>query len=82
MVTVRYDAAQRCVYLSTPEQRVLPVWPFGYWATSSPFAIYDYDGKAIARDGDTLQLGGGMVDVEHAGADNACGAKQAWIGNL
>jgi hypothetical protein len=25
--------------------------------------------------------GGGMVDVEHARANDSCGAKQAWIGN-
>jgi hypothetical protein len=76
---VRYDRVQRCVYFDANEERMLPVWPFGYWATSSPLVIYDYDGNVVAKEGDAIELGGGMVDIEHAGADNSCGAKQAWI---
>lgn len=78
---VHYDSAQRCVYFGTSEERMLPVWPFGYWASSSPLTIYDYDGNVVAKEGDAIELGGGMVDIEHARADNTCGAKQAWIGN-
>lgn len=78
--SVHYDSQQRCVFLSAPGERVLPVWPFGYWATSSPFQVYDYDGNVVAQEGQTLELGGGQVDIQHVSADNACGAKQAWIG--
>lgn len=77
---VRYDAQQRCVYFEAEGGRTLPVWPFGYWATSSPLKIYDHDGNLVAQEGAALELGGGMVDIEHAGANNACGAKRAWIG--
>jgi hypothetical protein len=78
---VQYDSALRCVYFASNEERMLPVWPFGYWATSSPLVIYDFDGNVVAKEGDTIELGGGMVDIEHAGTDATCGAKQAWIGN-
>jgi hypothetical protein len=78
--TVHYDAELRCAYFDADGQRTLPVWPFGYWATSSPLKVYDYDDKLVVQEGAALELGGGMVDVEHARAANACGAKHAWIG--
>jgi hypothetical protein len=59
---------------------VLPVWPFGYWATSSPFRVFDYDDNAVAQPGITIVFGGGHVSLEHTGATNTCGAKTAWIG--
>jgi hypothetical protein len=78
---VHYDRALRCVYFATPDERVLPVWPFGFWATSSPLRIYDYDDNLFAQEGDTVELGGGQVDIEHARVANPCGAKQAWFAN-
>jgi hypothetical protein len=78
--SVHYDAQQRCVYLSAQAERVLPVWPFGYWATSSPFAVHDYDGNVVAQEGQSLDFGGGQVELQHVDVANACGAKQAWIG--
>lgn len=77
--TVHYDAALRCVYFDASGERVLPIWPYGFWATSSPFRVFDYDDKLVAQAGSALELGGGRVEVEHARAANPCGAKQAWI---
>lgn len=77
--TVHYDPERRCVYFGTPDERVLPVWPFGYWATSNPLKVYDFDDNVVAQEGATLELGGGQVDIEHVHADNPCGAKVAWI---
>jgi hypothetical protein len=78
--TVHHDTRLRCVYFSADGQRTLPVWPFGYWATSSPLKVYDYDDRLVAQEGAALELGGGTVDVEHVRAENACGAKHAFIG--
>jgi hypothetical protein len=80
--TVHYDAALHCVYFGTPDGRMLPYWPFGYWATSSPFTVYDYHGEVVAHEGDTIEIAGGMADIEHARADNPCGATQVWFGRL
>jgi hypothetical protein len=78
--SVHYDAELRCVYFNASGERVLPVWPFGYWAATNPLRIYDYDDKIVVQEGETIELGGGQVDIEHVRADNPCGAKQAWIG--
>jgi hypothetical protein len=79
--SVHYDAAQRCVYLQGGDgQRVLPVWPFGYWATANPFVVYDYDDQPLGKPGEVMEFGGGGVDVHHVRSANACGAKTAWIG--
>jgi hypothetical protein len=78
--TVHYDPALRCAYLGGLEERVLPIWPFGYWATASPFKVHDFDGNVVAQEGEKLDFGGGLVDIVHVQADNTCGAKQAWVG--
>ena len=77
---VHYDPALRCVYLVSPEQRVLPVWPFGYWATSSPLQIFDYDDNVVARPGESIRFAGGHVDLEHVKTANTCGSTSAFIG--
>jgi hypothetical protein len=77
---VHYDPALRCVYLGSPEERVLPVWPFGYWATSSPLQIFDYDDNVVARPGEAVRFGGGHVDLQHVQTANTCGATSAFIG--
>lgn len=79
--SVHYDPALRCVYLEgATGQRLLPVWPFGYWATSNPFVVYDYDDQPVTSPGAVLEFGGGGVDVQHVKAPNRCGAKTAWLG--
>jgi hypothetical protein len=79
--SVQYDPELRCVYLQDRAgKRLLPIWPFGYFATSSPFAVFDYDGNAIGEPGATLEFGGGEVDVQHIATPNTCGAKAAWVG--
>jgi hypothetical protein len=81
---VLYDPDLNCVYFSGSEEgdagRTVPVWPFGYSATSSPFIVYDYDGAAVAGEGDTVELGGGFVGTDHIDGDT-CGADGAWIVN-
>jgi len=79
--SVNYDAAQRCVYLEGGSgERILPVWPFGYWATANPLVVYDYDDQPVAGPGKVVEFGGGGVDVVHVQAASSCGAKTAWIG--
>lgn len=86
---VEHDPDLNCVYFPGNDSgdggRTVPVWPFGYSATASPLTIYDYDGEMIAGEGDTIELGGGFVDLDFldqmAGA-NACGATGAWIVNV
>jgi hypothetical protein len=64
--TVRIDA-DHCVYLGTEEgaqgtaDKVWPVWPAGFRATREGGAvtIFDPDGHAVARSGDTVRMGGG-----------------------
>lgn len=79
--SVNYDAALRCVYLQGEGgDRVLPVWPLGYWATANPFVVYDYDDRPVTSGGEVIEFGGGGVAVEHVKAPNTCAAKTAWIG--
>ncbi len=67
--TLQYDAELRCLYLQGAHEahadRVLPVWPFRYWATSSPVQLFDYDGKLAGEADATLELGGGEVEIQH-----------------
>ena len=82
--TIGYDAELNCVYFPGDENgasgRTVPVWPFGYSATSSPLTIYDYDGNVLAGEGDEIELGGGFVDAGFV-EGNTCGATGAWIVN-
>jgi hypothetical protein len=79
--SVHYDAARHCVYLQdSTGNRLLPVWPFGYWATKNPFVVYDYDDQPVGSPGAVVEFGGGNVDVQHVKAPSSCGAKTAWIG--
>jgi hypothetical protein len=88
LFTVAYDAKLNCVFLGEgstgvePENsgRTVPVWPFGYSATSSPLTIYDYDGNVVAGEGGEIELGGGFVDVGFVDG-NTCDAVGAWIVN-
>ncbi len=78
--TVNYDPAMNCIYFTEPSatERMVPVWPFGYSATSNPVTVYDFDGAATATEGDQLELGGGNVGVGPL-EGNTCGADSAWI---
>jgi hypothetical protein len=79
--TIHYDAELRCVYLDAQGERLLPVWPFGYWATASPLRVFDYDDNVVAEAGATIEMGGGQVDAQHIRTTtNTCGAKTAWVG--
>lgn len=78
--TVEYDLDLNCVYFMDEfdGSRIVPVWPFGYSATGDPLTLYDYDGSAVARAGDQLELGGGGGDIEFIDG-NTCDATGAWI---
>lgn len=79
--SLHYDASLACIYVQdTQGQRLLPVFPFGYWATSDPLRVFDYDGNLAAQPGGLVEFGGGNVDVEHIRATNTCGATSAFIG--
>ena len=79
-----YDADMNCLYFTGVEDqggtRLVPVWPFGYSATSDPLTIFDYDGNVLAVEGDTLELGGGGVSASGL-EGNLCGASQTWVVN-
>jgi hypothetical protein len=79
---LHYDPELNCIYGADPREpgRSVPVWPFGYAATSSPFTIYDYDGVPLEMEGDYLELGGGGVGLDGV-EGNTCGADSAWIVN-
>jgi hypothetical protein len=81
---LHYDSALNCVYFGGPEDgesgRTVPVWPFGYAATSSPLTVYDYDGAAVVSEGEGIELGGGGVDAGSI-AGNTCDADGAWLVN-
>jgi hypothetical protein len=78
---LQYDTDLGCVYLGDPDERVLPVWPFGYTADGSPVVVYDQDGTEVAREGDVLEMGGGFGSVATYSASDRCGADEAWIVN-
>jgi hypothetical protein len=84
LFTVAYDADLNCIFFPGDEggggARTVPVWPFGYSATSSPLTIYDYDGNVVAREGDEVELGGGHIDIGFV-EGNTCDAAGAWIVN-
>jgi hypothetical protein len=79
-----YDPDLDCVYFAGSETgdtgRTVPVWPFGYSATSSPMTVYDYDGNPVVTEGESIELGGGFVGVDFVDG-NTCGADGAWIVN-
>jgi hypothetical protein len=63
--TLRYDEERACVFGESVRDdgvmsRVLPVWPDGYTATANPLIVYDFDGIAVAFEGQKyLSEGGG-----------------------
>jgi hypothetical protein len=81
--TVNYDPELNCIYFTEPGStaRIVPVWPFGYSATSDPVTVHDFDGAPIATEGDQMELGGGNVGVGPL-EGNTCGANSAWIVSL
>jgi hypothetical protein len=41
-------------------QRLPVIWPKGFHATFDPVRIYDRSGRIVAREGDTIEAGGGL----------------------
>ena len=79
---VRYDDEMKCVYLENLQgERVLPVWPMGYWATHNPLQIHDFDDRVVATGEGTVEFVGGEVGIDRYHADNLCGAQSVWIGS-
>ena len=79
---VQYDSTLNCLYFSeSPDtDRTVPVWPFGYAATSDPMTVFDYDGQTVVSVDETIELGGGGVDAGFV-EGNTCGADRTWIVN-
>lgn len=79
--SVQYDPRLTCIYLKSESgERVLPVWPLGYWATHDPLQVYDFDNRLVASRGKKIEFGGGEVPIETYHAENLCGAESVWIG--
>jgi hypothetical protein len=78
--TLSYDLDLNCVYFGDPgsDERIVPVWPFGYSATNDPMTVYDYDGNPVAGEGDEIELGGGNVGLSGIEGET-CGATSSWI---
>lgn len=55
------DDSRTCVYLRDDGGGLTwLVWPPGYRAIGDPFEIRDSTGQTVAREGDAVELGGGM----------------------
>jgi len=82
---VRFDAEPRCVYFADGgddtdgDGRTVPIWPFGYTATSDPLQVFDQDGRLVAREGDVIQMGGGHVGPPGDDRPENCGTTDVWI---
>jgi hypothetical protein len=55
-----------CVWLAGPSKALAVIWPHGYQARLNPLEILSPAGAVIAREGDTLTVGGGLIDVDPA----------------
>jgi hypothetical protein len=53
-----------CVWLTDRGMTQPVIWPHGYTARLNPLEIMDPAGTVIAREGDTLIVGGGFIDVD------------------
>lgn len=53
----------QCVYVDTPRGDVVAVWPAGFHASLDVEGLHLFDGDddEVARDGDTVRLGGGSI---------------------
>jgi hypothetical protein len=79
--SIEYDQKLACIYLkNSTGERVLPVWPMGFWATREPLQVHDFDGRVVATGGAAIEFSGGEVGMQHFHADNYCGADKVWIG--
>ena len=55
-----------CVWLTSRGITIPVIWPPGYQARLNPLEILSPAGTVIAREGDTLTIGGGLIDVDPA----------------
>jgi hypothetical protein len=55
-----------CVWLTSRGITIPVIWPPGYQARLNPLEILSPAGTVIAREGDTLTVGGGLIDVDPA----------------
>ena len=55
-----------CVWLGPPNGPRQPIiWPAGFTARLEPTVeVYDQDGKVVARGGETIDVGGGLVPAK------------------
>jgi len=55
---------QYCVWLVDRGMTLAVIWPRGYRARLNPLEIVNPAGTVIAREGDTLTVVGGLIDVD------------------
>lgn len=73
--TLVADDTRGCVYLRDESGGLTwLVWPPGYRAVGDPFEIRDATGKTVAKEGDTVDVGGGMGPAP----DGPCDVGSDW----
>jgi hypothetical protein len=60
------DGGHYCVWLTERGTTFAVIWPHGYRARLNPLEILNPAGTVIAQEGDTLTVGGGLIDVDHS----------------
>ena len=82
------DEETGCVWLLPEQQdakdydpvRVAVVWPAGFSARTNPLRLYDAKGRLVAREGEPLRLGGGLVPAAGFEGLGRCGlGESVWV---
>lgn len=56
------DAARRCVWVGRPRTGTQVAWPRRYRIRFDPVRVENRSGRILARRGDWVRMGGGVVD--------------------
>lgn len=81
-------AENQCLIVEIPEaqppQAFSVYWPFGFTAArdaSGVATVYDVDGAPVAREGDEVAIGGGLMpeDFSYPQGDHPCATGQVWL---
>ncbi len=77
---LEFDEERDCFYATEDGAgRLDVVWPFGYYATSEPPMVFDFDGHDVAVPGQTVQLEG-PSSRSNVDADEHCATISRWFG--
>lgn len=67
-----------------PTSEVQPVvWPYGWTAVrdgDGRAVLQDDRGRAVGREGDKIEIGGGLVGPNHKWQDNPCATREPFLG--